>query len=65
MCKCPILQHVFHVHCAIYLWISPYLKEFWNLKYGTPLKKHKMEKPIEVKEQYEVSGNEIKMPLED
>jgi hypothetical protein len=29
------------------------------------LKKHKMEKPIEVKEQYEVSGNEIKMPLED
>jgi hypothetical protein len=44
---------------------SPYLKESCNLKYGTPLKKHKMEIPIVVRKQYEVSGNEIKMTLKD
>jgi hypothetical protein len=65
MCRFPIFQTVLHVHCAICLWIFPYLEESWNFKYGAPLNKHKMEIPIMVRKQYKVSGNEIKMTLED
>jgi spermidine synthase len=65
MCRCPISQHVFPIHCAICFWISSYLKESWNFRYGTPSKNHKLEIPIVVRKQYEVSGNEIKMTLED
>ncbi len=65
MWRCPISQHVLPIHYAIYLWISPYFEESWNLRYGTPPKKNKMEIPIVVKKQYKVSGNEIQMTLED
>jgi hypothetical protein len=59
MWRALISQHVLHVNYAIYFWISPYLRESWNLKYGTPPKMHKMEIPIVVIVQYKVSGNEI------
>jgi hypothetical protein len=65
MWKCPISQHVLHVHCAIYLWIFPYLEEFWNFRYGTPPKKHKMEIVKVVRKYYKVSENEIHITLED
>jgi hypothetical protein len=51
MCRCPIFQHVCHVHDVIYLWIFPYFKESWNLRYGSPLNKHKMEIPAVVRKQ--------------
>jgi hypothetical protein len=59
MWKALISQHVFHVNYDICLCIYPYLKESWNLKYGTPPKMHKMEILIVVKKQYKVNSNEI------
>jgi hypothetical protein len=58
MCRCLIFQHVFHVHCAICLWISPYFEEYWNLKYGPLLEKHKMEISIIFKKNMNASGNQ-------
>jgi len=54
----------FYTLCYLFLDISIF-QRVWNLIYGTPLKKHKMEIPIMIKKQYKVSGNEIQMTLED
>jgi hypothetical protein len=56
MWRCPLSQHVLPIHCVIYIWISPYFEECWNLRYGTPPKKHKMKIPTMVRKQYKVVG---------